>query len=863
MGSESLQTDSSTDTSTHGLIPRFLADIFSSTKARTTNTDTSDNRTPHNEDSPDINNKQQQIKTTFQVSASFLEVYGEAVHDLLDFDTDSETGRKALSLREDMSGEITVAGLKEISLSSPQDALDVLRQGTLHRTTAATLMNHSSSRSHAVFTINLQKTELRGNKLGNSSNGSKPIHTKSRITFVDLAGSERMKRTGAEGERAREGIKINEGLLALGNVINALADEERLAKGEKVYVPYRQSKLTRLLQDALGGNSQTLILACVSPSNTNASETHSTLQYANRARNIKNKLVKNVDPVTSELRKLAAINNVLLTELVKHRYPAVDGPIEDLIKRPEIKDYLNELFQQIPNNNNNNNENGNALSFSNTHHNSFHSSISSAPERMDIDVTPLNMQASANRNEQTTHDDNDMNKTFFDIDSNEDMAMINQLIELQTTHESNKPNNSSSEQASDEIEQLTTATAQVENELFEQEGLLLQLRENLKLYHNMKQKYEVLMSDVQNLELEKSALAKELASVQIDPSKGCSIAIRKKLEKVETNLARTRTETKKYQQLYKKADNEARKCQALERKITELKRSKVSLFKKRKEESVKHREHNEKKTKEIKLLRKKERKTEIQVTKLETECRAYKLNLKKRRNYCLKLSEKLKETEAHLFKVMNNKKKQKVTNGSKSKNRAGESEKSSNSSNEAETNPFAPKTDETESISFLLDRMVADRVNQSIVRQEYELKLTQYKDLMSYLVKQVTLLSELQKKLSDKKVVENSEEERKDYKKQVEECEQSIEECELKVELTNTELEDLRMQLPQDYQGEIDQDSNNEDDTGALPSSKTENDAMKMVSNLNAALTRSLLWEFLDKYSNSQVSHKCWSIISF
>mmetsp|Transcript_39711 Transcript_39711/g.58002 ORF Transcript_39711/g.58002 Transcript_39711/m.58002 type:complete len:92 (+) Transcript_39711:123-398(+) len=91
-----------------------------------------------------------------------------------------------------------------------------------------------------------------------------------------------MKKTGAEGERAREGIKTNEGLLALGNVINALADDQRLAKNEKVHVPYRQSKLTRLLHDALGGNSQTLFLACVSPSDTNASETLSTLQYANR-----------------------------------------------------------------------------------------------------------------------------------------------------------------------------------------------------------------------------------------------------------------------------------------------------------------------------------------------------------------------------------------------------------------------------------------------------------------------------------------------------------------------------------------------------------------------------------------------------
>ncbi|EED95723.1 predicted protein, partial [Thalassiosira pseudonana CCMP1335] len=233
-----------------GLIPRFVADIFTMLGERNSSL------------------------VDYKVSASFLEVYGEAIHDLLDED------RQSLKLREDSKGEVFVVGLSTVPVINDAEAMGILNTGTMNRTTAATLMNCTSSRSHAVFTINLQQT-TRGSE-------GVDITTTSRLTFVDLAGSERMKKTGAEGERMREGIKINEGLLALGNVINALGDEERLAKGEKVHVPYRQSKLTRLLQDALGGNSQTLFLACVSPSDTNASETISTLQYANRARNIRN-----------------------------------------------------------------------------------------------------------------------------------------------------------------------------------------------------------------------------------------------------------------------------------------------------------------------------------------------------------------------------------------------------------------------------------------------------------------------------------------------------------------------------------------------------------------------------------------------
>lgn len=134
-----------------------------------------------------------------------------------------------------------------------------------------------------------------------------------KFRFVDLAGSERAKRTGAQGVQLKEGIDINKGLLALGNVISALGDDSK--KG-KVFVPYRDSKLTRILQDSLGGNSKTLMICCVSPAYVNFGESVNALRYANRARNIKNKPVVNRDPALVVIDELKGLLKVISTAAV-------------------------------------------------------------------------------------------------------------------------------------------------------------------------------------------------------------------------------------------------------------------------------------------------------------------------------------------------------------------------------------------------------------------------------------------------------------------------------------------------------------------------------------------------------------------
>ena len=215
MGNEA-DYDEINKSSSHGLLPRFISDMFASLENQ---------RHKQQVENKSKGSREETQLMEFELSASFLEVYGEDIHDLLD------EGRRPLPLREDSNGEIIVVGLTKQVVSDTKQALSVLHRGTLHRTTASTLMNNSSSRSHAVFTVYFKKIE-RG------SDGV-DVSTTSRFTFVALAGSERMKRTGAEGDRAKEGIKINQGLFALGNVINALADDERLSKGEKIHVPVR------------------------------------------------------------------------------------------------------------------------------------------------------------------------------------------------------------------------------------------------------------------------------------------------------------------------------------------------------------------------------------------------------------------------------------------------------------------------------------------------------------------------------------------------------------------------------------------------------------------------------------------------
>uniref|UniRef100_UPI00398F0BD7 kinesin-like protein KIF16B isoform X5 n=1 Tax=Pristiophorus japonicus TaxID=55135 RepID=UPI00398F0BD7 len=238
-------------------------------------------------------------EASFRTEVSYLEIYNERVRDLL---RRKSTKTYNLRVREHPKEGPYVEDLSKHLVQNYTDVEELMEAGNINRTTAATGMNDVSSRSHAIFTINFTQAKF---------DAEMPCETISKIHLVDLAGSERADATGATGVRLKEGGNINKSLVTLGNVISALADLSQdgvnsQTKKKQVFVPYRDSVLTWLLKDSLGGNSKTIMIATISPADVNYGETLSTLRYANRAKNIINKPTINEDSNVKLIRELRA-----------------------------------------------------------------------------------------------------------------------------------------------------------------------------------------------------------------------------------------------------------------------------------------------------------------------------------------------------------------------------------------------------------------------------------------------------------------------------------------------------------------------------------------------------------------------------
>ncbi|XP_053500146.1 kinesin-like protein KIF3B isoform X10 [Ictalurus furcatus] len=220
----------------------------------------------------------------YLVRASYLEIYQEEIRDLL-----AKDQSRRLELKERPDTGVYVKDLSSFVTKSVREIEHVMNVGNQNRSVGSTNMNEHSSRSHAIFVITIECSEL-------GPDGENHIRV-GKLNLVDLAGSERQTKTGAQGERLKEATKINLSLSALGNVISALVD------GKSTHIPYRDSKLTRLLQDSLGGNARTVMVANIGPASYNVEETLTTLRYSNRAKNIKNKPRINEDPKDALLRE--------------------------------------------------------------------------------------------------------------------------------------------------------------------------------------------------------------------------------------------------------------------------------------------------------------------------------------------------------------------------------------------------------------------------------------------------------------------------------------------------------------------------------------------------------------------------------
>lgn len=220
----------------------------------------------------------------YLVRVSYLEIYQDEIRDLL-----CKDNNKKMELKESPELGVYVKGLSSVVTKNIKEIEHVMNLGNQSRSVGFTKMNERSSRSHAIFVITIECSEM-------GIDGEEHIRV-GKLNMVDLAGNERQSKTGAQGQRFKEAAKINLSLCALGNVISALVD------GKNSHIPYRDSKLTRLLQDSLGGNSKTVIVATIGPTSCHYEETLATLRFANRAKNIKNRPKINEDPKDALLRE--------------------------------------------------------------------------------------------------------------------------------------------------------------------------------------------------------------------------------------------------------------------------------------------------------------------------------------------------------------------------------------------------------------------------------------------------------------------------------------------------------------------------------------------------------------------------------
>lgn len=290
-GSGKTHTMSGKDASGGGVIPNMIGDLFKAVEAR----------------------KAANESLSIRLFISYLEIYNETIRDLL-----NNTGR-SLPLQENPVLGTVVAGLTEIELKTPQEVFARIAQAANARAQGATNENATSSRSHAILQLRIEQ-----------SGGDSLQSVVSKLSLIDLAGSERAKKTSATGERLTEGININKSLLTLGNCINALVQASSRRPNGNIqntlhtamsgpYIPYRNSKLTRLLKDSLGGACKTIMIANVSPSSYHFDDTHSTLMYAKRAKSIRINAVKNVREISYTKTELTRMVADLTEEAVRLR----------------------------------------------------------------------------------------------------------------------------------------------------------------------------------------------------------------------------------------------------------------------------------------------------------------------------------------------------------------------------------------------------------------------------------------------------------------------------------------------------------------------------------------------------------------
>ena len=624
----------------HGIIPRAVEDIFYEVSQR--------------QDSE------------FVVKVSFIELYKENLFDLLNVNKREDS---ILDIREDPKGGIKLNGLTELSVVSLNETMKCLEQGSINRATGATAMNSHSSRSHAIFSLHIEQR----NKSDSSNITSAKFH------MVDLAGSERAKKTGATGERFKEGVNINRGLLALGNVISALCEDNN-----RGHIPYRDSKLTRLLQDSLGGNSHTLMIACVSPADSNYEETISTLRYADRARKIKNKPIVNHDPQTAEINKLRQQIQQLQVQMLSSN---TMGQSNTVVNSEEVKCLLDEnsILKDE------NEKLTRALQAALEENTSMaEKALLAEMSRDKFKVKLEELRA------QTGTTVENLNKTF-DVSINpqyeEQINLVKELqtkvIELQceqkksetalfehefSRHQPPSNNNSMKEEAvanSEENTDLkngesnqpdfgvayTLRQAKLNEELQElnkalimKEELMSKMTTNDNEFTHLKPDYEKNLKSMEEqidiLMKEKDELTQRLKHSSSAASSKIAEQRRKKVQELETQISNLKKKIMEQGKQLKFKEQTERKLSKLGSEISSMKATRVKLIRQLKEDNEKFRVWKMQKDREVAKLKEADRKKEYKIVKMERLHSKQQNVLKRKMEEAVAINKRLKDAMA-------------------------------------------------------------------------------------------------------------------------------------------------------------------------------------------------------------------------
>uniref|UniRef100_A0A8C9DDT3 Kinesin family member 4A n=1 Tax=Prolemur simus TaxID=1328070 RepID=A0A8C9DDT3_PROSS len=556
----------------------------------------------------------------FTLKVSYLEIYNEEILDLL---CPSREKAPQINIREDPKEGIKIVGLTEKTVLVALDTVSCLEQGNNCRTVASTAMNSQSSRSHAIFTISIEQRK--------KSDKSSSFRTK--LHLVDLAGSERQKKTKAEGDRLKEGININRGLLCLGNVISALGDDK---KGG--FVPYRDSKLTRLLQDSLGGNSHTLMIACVSPADSNLEETLNTLRYADRARKIKNKPIVNIDPQMAELNHLKQQVQQLQVLLLQAHGGTLPGsmnvePSENLQSLMEKNQSLVEENEKL----------SRGLSEAAGQTAQMLERIiltEQANEKMSTKLEELRQHAACKVDLQK------LVEILEDQELKENVEMICSLQQLITqlsvsqvgamsigislSFVSQVVTGPETSRSSDEFTtQHALRQAQMSKELIElnkslalKEALARKMTQNDSQLQPIQFQYQDniknLELDVINLQKEKEELVLELQTAKKDVNQAkLSERRRKRLQELEGQMNDLKKKLNEQSKLLKLKESTDYTVSKLNQEIQMMKNQRVQLMRQMKEDSEKFRQWKHQKDKEVMQLKERDRKRQYELLKLE------------------------------------------------------------------------------------------------------------------------------------------------------------------------------------------------------------------------------------------------------